>query len=201
MSNNLPAVDSVWGVVDRPETWIKIAWVNPTRIGINGWMGPGSVDFVDPRYVDIKAIVSGGATSMRCPQCNDGFAGTDATGDACDCHYCRGTGVITVEAFVKLHDRLEELHSEEMRREIIAKEAAEELAQPFTVAWLCEIGGRLAGSAVFFESPEGIQLDYWSAMKKWTLDGAVLGVKITTRGDVLAWLNVLGIALNVKGSK
>lgn len=71
---------------------------------------------------------------------------------------------------------------------------ASDLSQPFTVEWLCEIGGQqFASGIVFFESPHGVEFDYWGYQKKWTLDGSTVKTPITTRGDVLAWLNVLGI--------
>lgn len=78
----------------------------------------------------------------------------------------------------------------------------EDLTQPFTVERLCEIGGQqFAAGIVFFESPHGVEFDYWDYQKKWTLDGSTVKTPIATRGDVLKWLNVLGIVPNLKGPK
>lgn len=77
-----------------------------------------------------------------------------------------------------------------------ASESHEELAQPFTVDWLCEIGGvkgRLAGQEVIqFHSKSygAFSIDTWN-FGYWK--GESVPGKITTRGDVLKWLDVLGI--------
>lgn len=76
--------------------------------------------------------------------------------------------------------------------------------QPFTVEWLCEIGGvkgRLAGQEVvqFHSKSYGaFSIDTWN-FGYWK--GESVPEKITTRGDVLAWLNVLGIVQNLTSSK
>lgn len=343
--SNLPAVDSVWGVVDDPDTWclvdmndapsfrdvhkpILVSWFDG---GDDSWTVEEFWQWVkDSGAVDITAIVSGGGSSIKCTQCQNGCTGRDHTGEACECHYCGGKGVITADEVVKLRDRLEELHGEEMGREFFSKEeskyeseltkcaeilqrvhpmgavmgfgllnvaqalqevvdGASESAlrelhvaierggldlsccmdcgapvvcipdglpmcegcatkaiasgkglpeltdaeratmnampaslveklwnkvvvpaiantdndQPFTVEWLCEIGGEVANP-----TRNETVIGFWSQhAKDWilrfsTIDGWILDRRkmscftpqITTRGDVLAWLNVLGIA-------
>ena len=77
-----------------------------------------------------------------------------------------------------------------------------DLSQPFTVEWLCEIGGEVAKP-----TRNETVIGFWSQhAKDWilrysTIDGWIFDRRkmtyfappITTRGDVLKWLDVLGI--------
>ena len=79
-------------------------------------------------------------------------------------------------------------------------------AQPFTVEWLCEIGGELGHpqqnvSVVGFWSQHAHEwILRYSTLDGWSLSGrktSYFAPPITTRGDVLKWLDVLGIVPKV----
>lgn len=57
-------------------------------------------------------------TAMKCPKCDQGYAGQDHTGEAMDCHYCDGNGNITAEAFLAIKDKNDELIGELMCRDV-----------------------------------------------------------------------------------
>jgi len=55
------------------------------------------------------------ATSIKCPKCDDGFAGVDPYfGEEIECHYCDGLGKITADDHVQLTDRFDEMSGDYM---------------------------------------------------------------------------------------
>lgn len=73
------------------------------------------------------------------------------------------------------------------------------LSQPFTVEWLCEIGGKVAEACgecvVVFADDEGLTYDV--VRECWFYRGSPINVQPKTRGDVLKWLDMLGIVPKV----
>lgn len=60
--------------------------------------------------------------SLKCPKCIGGYAGLDYTGEAIDCHYCDGTGLITAKMFTDLSDRFQEAVGDLMMAETLLEE-------------------------------------------------------------------------------
>lgn len=77
----------------------------------------------------------------------------------------------------------------------------EDLSQPFTVEWLVEIGGQVNESrgecVVVFSQDEGLVYDV--IRECWFYRGSPINVQPKTRGDVLNWLDVLGIEVKNGG--
>jgi hypothetical protein len=119
-------------------------------------------------------------------------SGCDCVAGQCDCENCPERNIATTPPTSGEVDESGTLAAT-VSQQYESGRANAELDQPFTVEWLVEIGGSDESQAVFFESPDGTQFDYWAATKRWTLGGARLATKITTRRDVLKWLDVLGI--------
>jgi hypothetical protein len=253
VSSNLPAVGSVWGVVDGVKTWRRFCGVDDDRgYHWETWRG----EFfeaelrIESGAVDITAIVSDGVDAIAKLEFLGSKGLTVGTmqesgkdpylayviepgSELCDLETVNKlvdaeirsnkyeaelkrcaeivqrvyVGGVSGIGLLNVADALQEIFADKIPKRMDTEgrdvtnlpvlwseeDTITDMSQPFTVEWLCEIGGRIADSAVFFESPEGIQFDYWSTMKRWALGGATLGVKITTRGDVLKWLDVLGI--------
>lgn len=196
----LPAVGSVWGVPSESISpahliaWLRDPHRKPPELAFTS--GPERL------IADLALAMRG--NSMTCSMCSGGYAGRcPATGEANDCHCCDGNGNITAEMFVAMKDRCEEMVGNAMYRDIVATEEAE-TSLPFTVDWLVEIGGhqfaRPTGNAVYFTSPTGAQFDYHIEKGRWLLGGANVPAPITTRADVLRWLDVLGIVPTAKGA-
>ena len=77
-----------------------------------------------------------------------------------------------------------------------------DLSQPFTVEWLCEIGGVRTSCDVAFrnEHDDCLACLLLSFGHKWFFNSRGVSTPITTRGDVLKWLDVLGVPATTKGS-
>lgn len=77
----------------------------------------------------------------------------------------------------------------------------ESLSQPHTAEWLCEIGGAAVEErgecVVVFADDEGLTYDV--VRECWFYRGSPINVQPKTRGDVLKWLDVLGIATAYQG--
>lgn len=72
-----------------------------------------------------------------------------------------------------------------------------DLSQPFTVEWLCEIGGADCGESIAFRDADGwLLLEFFIGTREWWIYNQAEIPKERqpkTRGDVLKWLDVLGI--------
>lgn len=176
---------------DRLIAWLKDPNRKPPVIAFTSG--------VERQVADLALAMRG--NSMTCPMCQNGYAGRcPATGEANDCHYCDGNGNVTAESFVEMKDRCEEMVGNAMYRDIVEREEAE-LNEPHTVEWLVEIGGIVLREEQF-ETIIGFtgevdgrwRLVYSSVTDiGWSVLGEPIPVPITTKRDVLKWLDVLGI--------
>lgn len=66
---------------------------------------------------------------LKCPKCDEGFAGTDYTGEAIDCHYCDAQGRITAAAYVDLVDRFQNAVGDAMFNDTLHKDTERRLFQ------------------------------------------------------------------------
>ena len=204
----LPKLGSVWGVIGNTSTWMQIRETSDGRVVgrmFNGGEKHISNNFPPAGYVriDKPSIIRTDTEGRDVTDLPGMWSEDDTITDLSQPH--------TVE---EVFNRFAEegwsgdaaaLGIDGFKKAIAALDAADpqraELAQPFTVEWLCEIGGRKVRDGNQFSVSFGFgnPLKYWAGENNWTLRGMILPstAKITTRGDVLKWLDVLGIVPKV----
>jgi len=147
------------------------------------------------------------ATFLKCPKCDEGYAGHDCTGEAMDCHYCDGTGRITAAMFCEQSERMCALVGDAMVADAIRREGSE----PIDEGWLREIGfsGRCASWGVWslaIDNDFSIEMDQWPPTGEWRVFAVradlfdptqKISVKLgvapfTTRAQLLDLLAALG---------
>lgn len=83
------------------------------------------------------------AAELKCPKCDQGFAGRDCFDEAIDCHYCDGTGRITADQHCQLMDKFQELVGDAMVTDLLLKDSTanfDRLWSAFVCVTICCIG-------------------------------------------------------------
>lgn len=209
---NLPTPGSVWGVPDQPETWIQIERVSEIAgqwfVNVHGFDGYRHIltaIFPPENHVDITAMVT--ARPSRWKPIAELQAATIYAGDRIavlmeyrersDGPLAKHVVMMTAEESGWRCDDNPGASPEDgeawvLERELIGITDAS-LNEPFTVDWLVEIGGRPSAAGVVTFEANGDELQLLVCSGNWFLNSRGISTQITTKRDVLKWLDVLGI--------
>jgi hypothetical protein len=192
---NLPTPGSVWGIPDQPETWRKVTsaaynqvvWEKFASEG-DEWLPMAAWNewVADAGAIDIRAMLAESVNQDRLIAWL-----TDPNRKPPDLAFTSGPEREIADLVVNF--------AVQYFRDMTAA-GAEALAtcdaslnEPHTVDWLVAIGGGQFGDGVVFEFAGGHEFTYWLRSNHWTMRGVAIPVPITTKRDVLQWLDVLRI--------
>lgn len=195
MNSKLPAVDSVWGMVDGVKTWRRFCGVDDDR-GYHWETWRGEFFEAELRLesgaVDIKAIVS------RMQQFDSAVQSANVDAKAMQLLSQFGNDVVASMSLAGQYNLKDLAYAAVLVSDHYYQQTMADNSQPFTVEWLCEIGFTLIDESWYAigEVVDDVSLfEYDASDGEWYHLGHQLLPRCfpKTRGDVLAWLNVLGI--------